>query len=118
MFREAKDGLAGTLLLIGLGLLASPWLFGFDGATAPMLSATVIGLGFLMLFLAAAVEIIDWAARGSLALGAWALVAPFLFGFHGIEAALWTHVAAGVLGMFVSLGGLDLINRNPPQRMA
>lgn len=87
MFREAKNGLTGTLALVALGMLLSPWLFEFDGDTAPTMSAIMIGLGFMILFLAAAVEIIDWAARGSLALAAWALVAPFLFGFHGIEAA-------------------------------
>jgi hypothetical protein len=114
--KREKGGFAGALLLVGLGLFAAPWPGGF-GTTAAA-SAGVLGLAFLMLFLAAAVELIDWAARGAIGVGAWSMVAPIVLGFHADEAALWTHLVAGALGVVAGVGGHDLLNRNRPEHRA
>ena len=111
----SKYDLAGTLLLLALVLFGSPWLFGFSGDFGPSLSACAFATAFLLLFYAALVDIRDWAARGALGVGAWAMAAPFFFNFYHNEVALWTHVAVGALAVLVGAGFSDLVNRRSAQ---
>ncbi len=92
-----KNHVVAVLGVAGLGLLVSPWTFGFSHLAAPTISACILGAALLLVLMAAFVEILDWAGRGATALGAWSLVAPFAFGFHHIQEAVSSHVAAGVI---------------------
>lgn len=116
--KRKKNSFAGALLLIGLGLIASPWAFGFSHAPVAATSAGVLGLAFALLAFAAYVELIDWAARGTMGVGAWSMLAPLVIGFHGDEAALTTHLAISAIGIVAAVGGHELLNRNPPHHRA
>ncbi|MGX9121065.1 SPW repeat protein, partial [Mesorhizobium sp. BHbsci] len=37
-----------------------------------------------------------WAEWSNLALGCWAVVAPFLLGFGSAQTPMWTHVVVGL----------------------
>ena len=115
--RLEKNKLAATLLLTGFGLAGSPWLLGFSSEKGAMVSALVIGTALLLLSLAAAVDIVDWASRGALAVGAWSLVVPIIFAFHENLAALCVHLLSGLVAMLASIAGVDLIGRRTPPRI-
>jgi hypothetical protein len=110
-----KSGFAGALLMTAFGLAGAPWLFGFQADTAATASASVIAVLLALLFVAAAVDDFDWASAGALATGAWSMVAPVVFGFHHHQAALWTHVAAGLLAMLIGIGAAELDRRRARQ---
>jgi hypothetical protein len=116
--KRDKNAFAGALLLIALVLFASPWLAGFGDDVTPAASAGVLGAAFVLLAFAAYVELVDWAARGAIGVGAWAMVAPVVLGFHADDAALWSHLVAGAFGVMAGVGGHDLLNRNPPEHRA
>ena len=97
----------GALLLSGLGLAASPWLFGYASETAPLVTASILGVALAGLAFAAAVGRIEWTARGAMGTAAFALVAPLLFGLQPLAAALWSHWTAGLAAMLVAVAEVD-----------
>jgi hypothetical protein len=94
-----KNHVVTALGAAGLGLLVSPWTFGFSQVAAPTISACILAAALLLVLTAAFAARLDWAGRGSIAVGAWSLIAPFVFGFHQVGEAAWAHVAAGVIAM-------------------
>ncbi len=97
-----------TTCAIGLWLIVSPWLLpisatGIGGSypavgTFLVLGAVVLGLGTLALF-----EISVWKDWAGAALGLVLILSPWIFGFAGVDAALWNAVATGVLLAVISL---------------
>lgn len=97
-----------SLALVAVMLAASPWLFGFADAIAPLVSATVLAL-----ILAAAAFLARWhrfshASSVALAAGAWSMLSPFLWGFWNIGAAFWSHLAAGAAAILLSVREVEL----------
>ena len=118
MFDKSNTNwLAAVLLAAGLGFLASPWLLGFSGATAPTISVSVVAVLLAFLGLAAAGDRIDLTAAGAMAVGAWSLVAPIILGVQH-QAAFWTHIAAGLMAFLAAIAGSEMFDRRPPRSSA
>jgi hypothetical membrane protein len=94
-----KNGLALGLIMGGLVLAASPWLFDFAGAEPAIFSAKVIAAGLMLVGLGAYVELRDWARRGAIVAALACFAAPVLLGFEELAAAAWSHGAAGLIAV-------------------
>lgn len=89
--------------LLGVGLVVSPWILGFEGELAAMVTMVVVGLALTAVALGAtfvphAAE--EWTEG---ALGLWLLASPWVVGFHGTEAALGCALIAGSTVMALAL---------------
>jgi hypothetical protein len=91
--------------VIGILLALSPRVLGFADATA-ISSACIVGVAASLVATAALVVYTDWEEFANIALGAWAIAAPWALGFTGDRWALRAHVTAGVLVM--AIAGLQL----------
>lgn len=103
---------SAVVLLVGLWLIASPWILGEAPIFQPgVLSVIVSGLVIALL---AAGNL--WAAVGSrvlswiiAALGAWVTAAPFVFGYASSTPWTWSSVISGVI--VAALGVVDATTR-------
>ena len=84
-------------VVAGLGLLLSPWYLGFAAETAAAWNAWLVGAAMTLIALAALFafhRLEEWA---NVALGLWAVIAPWVLGFATLAAAMWVHVIAGLV---------------------
>lgn len=89
-----SKGLEWTNLLLGLGLACAAFAFGALPAAA--WNAGIVGLLIVCCSAVALGRYGAWAEWSNIALGCWAIAAPFALGFGAAEAAMWTHVLIGI----------------------
>ena len=99
-------------------LFASPWLFGFSDGQAASWNAWVCGLVIAALALAAINELQEWEEWANVVVGLWTAVAPWILGFAGVVAAMWTHVGVGLAVAVLAAVELWLLHSNPPTKTA
>jgi hypothetical protein len=91
-----------TNMVLGLLLVASPWLLRFTGLEAVTLNAVVIG-GLVFALSALALTLLDrWEAYISGLLGIWAILSPWLIGFSNYDAATAAHIGLGALVVVIA----------------
>jgi hypothetical protein len=83
-----------TNLVLGAGLACAGLMFAEPSVAA--LNAGLVGTLIVYGSVMALVRYGAWAEWSNLALGCWAIVAPFLLGFGSAQAAMWTHVLVGL----------------------
>lgn len=84
-------------IVAGLGLLLSPWYLGYVSEPYAAPNAWVAGAAVVLIALAALFafhQAEDW---GSLAVGLWAALSPWLLGFADLSSATTAHVVAGLI---------------------
>jgi hypothetical protein len=89
--------------LIGAWLLASPWLLGFQGNSPALSNSLIIGMALIAAAAGAMWLPQAWEEWTEVALGAWLLAAPWLFGFNVLQAATINSVLTGLLTIALSL---------------
>ncbi len=99
-------------------LVLSPWMFRFADAAGATWSATLIGVLLGMVVLAKAVQVQEWQDWAGLALGIWAMMAPWLLGFGDITKAAGMHVFVGLVVAITSAIQLWMRYFDPPARTA
>ena len=73
-------------------------MLGFAAESAAAWTAWVSGAAIAIVGLSNfAEDTNDWPAWANLVLGLWALVAPWIVQFAGVEPATWTHAVIGLL---------------------
>jgi len=92
------------ILVCGIFLFVSPWLFGFVHRSGGV-DAELVGAGIIAVSIAAIVAFAMWEEWVSLALGAWLIVAPWVLGFAHSRAM---HVSIGVGIVVVYLAFLEI----------
>lgn len=88
-------------IVLGLWLIASPWVLGYAAQTTPAWNAYVLGVIIAVAAIAALVAFHAWEEWVNVALGVWLVVSPWILGFSGLTTALWNQIVVGVL-----VGGL------------
>ena len=89
-------------------LALAPWLFGFGGTPAVLcyvLAASQLGMSLLTAYPLGIAKVIPFTVHGGveLAVAIFLVVAPWLFGFDGVDAARNFFIAAGIGLGFVYL---------------
>jgi hypothetical protein len=118
MFKDRGELTAINIVnaLLALFLFVSPWLIGFTEVQAASWNAWICGLLIGGLALAALGRLQEWEEWTNVALGIWTAVSPWLLGFSGVAAALWTHVGVGLAVAILAGIELWLLNSNPPAK--
>jgi hypothetical protein len=89
-----SKGLEWTNLVLGAGLACAAFVFADMPAAA--WNAGIVGVLIACCSAVALYRSGAWAEWSNLALGSWAVAAPFLLGFGSVPAAMWTHVLVGL----------------------
>lgn len=93
-------------LILGLWLIASPWMLGFAGMQLAMWNAVLFGALITIMALMALVDFHEWEEWTDLVIGAWLIVSPWILGFamiyaadgaEGQNAATWNVILVGAL---------------------
>ncbi|AIC26468.1 MULTISPECIES: SPW repeat protein [Rhizobium] len=100
-------------IVAGLGLLISPWLFGFAAETSAAWNAWIVGAAITVLAVAALYAFYEAEEWANLVLGLWALVAPWILGFSAVTAAMWAHVIAGIVVAVLAAGSIWFSHNHP-----
>jgi SPW repeat len=112
--REAKETAIDLVnVVLGLCLVFAPWALGFTSEMAATRNAWIVGAAIALIALGALFAFREWEEWVNLALGVWAILAPWLLGFATVAAALYAHL---IIGLIVGvLAALDLwMIRNRP----
>lgn len=97
--------------IVGLWLIAFPFLFDVVGASSPMLftlNFLICGIIALLLAATALTAFRSWEEWIGVVLGLWLIASPWLLGFVAAEAARWNALVAGVI--IVGLAGWALMD--------
>ena len=93
-------------LVLGLWMVASPWVLKYATETSPTWNAVILGLLIGAIALFALLEVMAWQEWANLALGVWLAISPWLLGFGGLFAATWNAVIAGAVVALLALWAL------------
>lgn len=90
-------------LVVGLWMMASPWVLAFESERTPTANAVVFGFLIAVLALLALFKVMAWEELVSVALGVWLAVSPWVLGFTTLGVAMWNFVAAGIVVAVLAL---------------
>jgi hypothetical protein len=89
--------------VIGLWLIVSPWILGFQGETSAMANAVVIGLALIAAALGAMFVPRAWEEWTEFGLGLWLIVSPWILGFSNLYDARLNAVIVGIVTAALAL---------------
>lgn len=91
------------LVLLAVGLFASPWLAGYRALPLPTWHAWVMAFLLAYISFSALAEARQWEEWVTLVFGIWLIAAPFVLGFSTDMAAARVHWLVGALTVAISL---------------
>ena len=91
------------MVLVGVWLLVSPWVFGYLVDSPRGLNATLSGAIIALLAAFDLVETHVWAVLLNIVLGAWVVVSPWLVGAAQDAGMTWSLVIAGIATMVLGM---------------
>ena len=97
--------------IVGVALIAAPWLFQFSGVTAASVVSIVLGIGLIAYSLITDYELGVWKVAPmavhnliDVVAGLFLAASPWLFGFANESANVWVpHVVVGLAAVFLGL---------------
>jgi len=97
--------------IVGVALIASPWIFQFSEHTAATVVPIVLGIGLIAYSLITDYELGVWKVAPmavhnliDIVAGAFLALSPWLFGFADSSANVWVpHVVVGLAAVFLGL---------------
>lgn len=93
-------------LVIGLWMLASPWVLAYQAEARPMWNSVIVGLLIAAVALYAMYQVFAWEEWTNVVLGAWLVISPWVLGFSGLYAAMLNAVVAGAIVLVLALWAL------------
>ena len=103
-------------LILGVILLASPWIFSFPSGAASQ-NAVISGIVIAAISIAALAAFTVWEEWLNLILGVWVLVSPWVLGFAG-TTAMHVHIVIGVIVAILAALEIWLLYQRPPRHTA
>jgi SPW repeat len=98
------------VLVCGMFLFASPWLFGFVHRWGRV-DAELVGAAIIAVSIAAVAASAMWEEWVSLALGAWLIAAPWVLGFAH-SPAMHVSIAVGIVVVYLAFLEIWLIRES------
>jgi uncharacterized membrane protein HdeD (DUF308 family) len=97
--------------IVGIALIAAPWIFQFSEHTAATIVPIVLGIGLIAYSLITDYELGVWKIAPmavhnliDIVAGAFLALSPWLFGFADESANVWVpHVVVGLAAVFLGL---------------
>lgn len=98
--REMVWFAAAVNVVVGLLLVASPWVYGFSHDNPATLNRIVVGGVLVVLALLRFVTPITpsaWLSWLVAAFGVWVVISPWAFGYTGVSYTVWNSLILGVI---------------------
>lgn len=115
--RTEKTTIDVVNFVLGACLASAPWVLGFTSQTAAAWNAWVVGAAVAFVAVDALANLTEWEEWANMALGIWAILAPWLLGFAGVAQAMYAHLFIGLI--VTVLAAVDLwMAHNRPVSMA
>lgn len=89
--------------LVGVWLILSPWALGFQSEMNVLANAVIVGVLLIATALGAMFVPRAWEEWTEGALGLWLAISPWALGFAGLQNAMISAVASGVVVMVLAL---------------
>lgn len=83
--------------VLGVWLVVSPWLMGYQDSSVAMWNAIIVGMALVAAALGAIFVPRAWEEWTEGGLAVWLVASPWLLGFATMEAAMLTAVVTGVV---------------------
>jgi predicted MFS family arabinose efflux permease len=109
----ARRTLDAVQLLLGAGLVASPWFAGFIGEQNATYSAWGSGAAAAIVALAALITQQRWLPWAMGAVALWILSAPWALGFEAVQHAMWSHAGVGAALLAAAVADLAAAHAKP-----
>ena len=84
-------------LLLGLAVLASPWLLDFSTRAAPTWNAVIVGSAVIILSAVAITHLEPWEEWLQIGFGLWLIVSSWMLDYGEAHKALACHVGLGLM---------------------
>ncbi len=98
-------------VVLGLWLIAAPWVLGYSDVGAATRSGVLAGLGVIALEFADAFRPDPWPELRSFLLGLWIAVSPMLLGFATHTLAMTNTAVVGILIVWLCLSAIVAMRR-------
>jgi hypothetical protein len=104
-------------LVLGIGLISAPWVFGFTGVEMANRNAWIAGVVIGVTSITALVSFAEWEEWVNLVLGLWVTISPWALSFHLTisETAVRAQVALGLVIAVLAAVQLWMMHRAPPR---
>src|SRR6478735_852367 len=83
--------------VLGLGVIISPWVLGFEGSSMAMSNSVIVGVLLVATALGAVFVPRAWEEWTEAGIGLWLVVSPWVLGFSGNRNAMRSMVVAGAI---------------------
>lgn len=93
-------------LILGLWLVASPWILGYDAENTATSNAVVVGVLIAALAALELFKLTAWEEWSSFALGVWLAISPWILGFNTLTVAMSNALIVGVAVAALALWAL------------
>ncbi len=93
-------------LILGLWLVISPWVLGFQNELNPMWSMVILGALIGLIAVVAVFRVMAWEEWANLLLGLGVAVSPWILGFSGVVLAMWNALLVGAVVAALALWAL------------
>lgn len=117
MYRQTFKMLSALMIVAGIWLFLSPFLFDFGGNGAAFWNSLIAGAA-ITLFGAvrewADRDMNSWASWMNILLGIWLILAPFILAYADLALPLWNTV---VVGMVIAGLGTLTVGQTPSSRV-
>jgi len=112
--RETRENAIDLVnAVLGVCLAFSPWALGFTGEVAATWNALIVGAAIALVALGALFAFREWEEWVNLALGVWAILAPWLIGFATVASATYAHLIIGLIVGVLAALDLWLVHHRP-----
>lgn len=104
-------------LVLGAGLISTPWIFGFASAEVASRNAWVSGAMIAVAAIMALVSFAEWEEWANVLVGLWVAISPWTLSIHLVmsEDAIRTQVALGLVIAVLAAVELWMMHRAPPR---
>jgi hypothetical protein len=92
-----------VIVLIGLQLLAAPWMIDYQTDVPAAVNAQVAGAALAIVGVCACLRYRAWLQRLAAAISLWLLVSPFALGFVNVKSAMLNAGIAGAAVLLLSI---------------
>lgn len=89
--------------LVGVWLVLSPWVLGFQNETTALANAVIVGVVLVATALGAIFVPRAWEEWTETALGVWLVISPWALGFSALQNATISAVASGIVVAVLAL---------------
>jgi hypothetical protein len=93
-------------LILGVWMVASPWVLNYSTQRDPTWNAIILGILIALAALFALFRVMAWEEWGNVVLGVWLVISPWVLGFSGMAQAMSNAVIVGVVVAVLALWAL------------